>query len=66
MGYSCRTFREELWARPCISFAEPSIKRHPPTLGGNAKRVPEPHALAHELASRCSHWHSRARQGADG
>src|SRR6266700_6303151 len=31
MGCSCRTFREELWARPCISFAEPSIKRHPPT-----------------------------------
>jgi hypothetical protein len=47
MGCSCRTFREELWARPCISFAEPSIKRHPPTLGGNAKRVPEPPALGH-------------------
>src|SRR5262249_28842036 len=33
-GCSCQTLREELWARPRISFAEPhKIKCHPPMLG---------------------------------
>jgi hypothetical protein len=35
MGCLCRTFREEPLPRPCISFAEPSIKPHPTTLGRN-------------------------------
>src|SRR6516162_5586470 len=62
----CSLPQDEHWLVYSVSHRQPSafcvrLERRPASTP-----TPGPPPLAHESASRCSHWHSPARQGADG